>query len=336
MAITHLRSAHAVIVLCDACYSKITHETRMHCPSCILDLCINCFHKNLTKHPMHEYLLIEPLTFYVTDWQAIDDLLFCESLEIYGIGNWQDIAEFLDKSQDEIEQHFCKYYNVQPSKNNKKTIPALSNPNTHEIVSFMPNRGDFDTEIENDFETIFKELNMDSLSENLEEFRIELFDAFCLLQTRRAFYKYHIFEKNLINITILEEKENNYNDLEQRILQRIRPYSQFLCKNDFNKLFIGLCIEEMLRNKISECRRNIKTGFLELEKKRSLFLSDSEREICFFMHLSYKEYLKVKEIIIWDSLKTGYMDLKRAITVLGCNDKKLQIIVDFFKYNEWI
>lgn len=336
MAITHLRSAHSVIILCDSCYTKITLETRMHCPTCILDLCIPCFYSNATDHPPHDYLLIEPLTFSVSDWPAMDDLLLCESLELYGIGNWHDISEFISRPQEAIEKHFCTYFGIEPFLTKVKEIPALSNPNTHEILSFMPGRGDFDTELENDFETIFKELNMDPLQENFDDFKTELFDAFYCLQKRRAFNKFHVFEKNLIAMSTIQTKETSYNDWELRILQRIKPLAQFLSKADFNKFFSGLCIEEVLRIKADEHRRNIKVKFLEHEKNRSVCMSENEKDLCFLMRLSFKEYLRVKEIIVWDALKTGCMDLKRAMAVTGCNDRKLEIIVDFFRSNDWI
>lgn len=336
MAITHLRSAHAVIILCDSCFTKITLETRMHCPTCIIDLCIPCFYSNTTNHPRHDYLLIEPLVFRVTNWPAIDDLLLFEGLELYGIGNWQDISEFINKSQDEIDQHFSTYFDLEPYVHKTDVIPLLSNPNTHEIVSFMPLRGDFDSELENDFETIFKELNIDPFYESLEDFRLELFDAFYFLQKRRAFYKFHIMEKGLFNMFGIQEKEANLIDWEQRILQRVKPMAQFLSKSDFNTFFSGLCIEEKLRILVEEHKKNVKIKFLEHEKKRSLFISDNEKDLCFLMRLSFKEYLKVKEIIVWDAMKTGFMDLKRAMALTGCYDDKLEIVINFFKRNEWI
>lgn len=40
-----------------------------------------------------------------------------------------------------------------------------SQPANHEITGYMPNRWDFETEFENDAETVIKELNFDELEE---------------------------------------------------------------------------------------------------------------------------------------------------------------------------
>ena len=170
-----------------------------------------------------DYHVVNKLNFPLFDlnWTAEEELLMLEGLEKCGFGNWNDIAELIgtDKTKDDVEKHYEKYYLAQkknlppvnailtkrddknrlvmPPKAHKMDIesegkskkkgfnraqsidkrdPATitqvsqlskvpntvvnkdSNASASEIVGYMPLRGDFDFEFDNEAELLLAEL----------------------------------------------------------------------------------------------------------------------------------------------------------------------------------
>jgi len=55
-----------------------------------------------------EYLHV-PL--FCRQWGADEEILLLEGLEMYGMGNWRDIASHVcSKSSNECKEHYFKYY----------------------------------------------------------------------------------------------------------------------------------------------------------------------------------------------------------------------------------
>jgi len=49
--------------------------------------------------------------FLCEDWGADEEQLLLEGLELYGYGNWEDVAEHVTtKTKHECEDHYVKYY----------------------------------------------------------------------------------------------------------------------------------------------------------------------------------------------------------------------------------
>jgi len=49
--------------------------------------------------------------FLSEDWGADEEQLLLEGLELYGYGNWEDVAEHVTtKTKKECEEHYVKYY----------------------------------------------------------------------------------------------------------------------------------------------------------------------------------------------------------------------------------
>lgn len=346
MAITHLKNEKNIIILCDSCFAKITHHTRIQCNDCKVDMCIPCYYDVETprQHAFdHSYRIIEPLDFNLFDktWSALEELLLIEALYSLGISNWQDIADFIGtKTANEIENHFYTIFNL---KNNTKyetkdKNPLYSNPNIHEIVSYMPLRKDFEHEYENDIEYYIKELNNDPLFETpeIKELRSELFNAYQTVMEIRSHRKFIMLEKNMIDFKELQNKEVSLNENELKILNSIKPIASYISKADFNSFFQGLCIENELKNKLESGVKSCSGNSMEYEMKRAELLSKKERDLCNYLRLSFKDYLKIKEIIISEKFKSEYLDIKKIKVLVGCFNEKIDYVFDFFKNNEWV
>ncbi|KAM0686504.1 Transcriptional adapter ada2 [Conglomerata obtusa] len=375
MAITLFKNDKKLIILCDCCYQDITIHSRIQCIECTADFCVPCFYENfpLKKHDSsHAYKAIEPLTFVINDenWTALEELLLFEGIFANGLGNWKDVSDFVGtKGVSEVENHFynicelqaCNLLEIQKDKIpkhsntandnsiqnntscndnqnfNNNYLPSFSNPNFHEIASYMPLRKDFDTEFENEYETIFKEMNNDVLFDNghMKNLRDAIFDSYQNVLKLRSIKKHLVLEKDLLDMKYLQNKENEFDESENEILRNIKPIAPYLSKNDFNKFFKGLCIENALQNG-NDKKLLLKDDFLEYEKKRHHLLSEQERKICNLMKLSYKEYLKIKQNVVEEKIKNGFIDYKKMKSLINCRDFKIESMYKFFKINKWI
>lgn len=346
MAITHLRSEKALLILCDHCFAILTKIKRMQCATCHIDLCIKCFKDGIRirNHDYeHSYRIIDNFQFLMDEnWTAVEEMLFIEALSMLGIANWDDIAEFIGtKTSEEVERFFYIRSIFENSKLNElnELQSIQSNPNVHEVVSFMPFRKDFDVEYENDYESIFKELYNDTslLAEHKKVLQDALFNGFTNLTQIRNFKKHVILDKNLVNLKEFQAFEGTLNDFDKTILNEIKPFSKFLAKDDFNIFFSGLLIEAELKKKITE--GGVKAplnNFLDIEKKRMEFLSNLERNFCYKLRLSYKDYLKIKCKLITKYLENEHIDVEKCKAILNCRDECIYDIFNFFKQNKWI
>jgi len=90
---------------------------RIRCAVCNnFDLCLDCFANGVEIYPhlkTHPYTIQRPHTDHIFEngWQADEELLLLEGIEIYGFGNWYDISEYIGtKSALRCEYHYNRLY----------------------------------------------------------------------------------------------------------------------------------------------------------------------------------------------------------------------------------
>ncbi|KPV71759.1 uncharacterized protein RHOBADRAFT_56380 [Rhodotorula graminis WP1] len=190
---------------CDACSVDITHSVHIRCAEKVgerltcpdFDLCVDCFlhGKSLGPHrATHAYRVISSHSFPIfnKDWGADEELLLIEGAEMYGLGNWADIAEHVGgRTKEECHDHYVATYiqseayplphvdqdfspdDTEPFQQRKKARleelqsrpiplpppkPLASAPTCHEIAGFMPGRLEFEHEYENEAEVLIKDM----------------------------------------------------------------------------------------------------------------------------------------------------------------------------------
>ncbi|PON38112.1 Transcriptional adaptor [Parasponia andersonii] len=156
---------------CNYCNKDITGKIRIKCCTCAdFDLCIECFSvgAEVTPHKSnHPYRVMDNLSFPLIcpDWNADDEILLLEGIEMYGLGNWLDIAEHVGtKSKEQCINHYTNVYMNSPffplpdmthvvGKNRKellamakghseekKGLPMIAELNLKEDSPFSPSR----------------------------------------------------------------------------------------------------------------------------------------------------------------------------------------------------
>ncbi|CAI5484223.1 unnamed protein product [Closterium sp. Yama58-4] len=106
---------------CNYCHRDVTGEVRVKCAACVdFDLCAECFSVGAAVHPhsaSHPYHVMDTMSFPLVheDWTADEEMLLLEALEMYGMGNWGEIAEHVgSKSKTQCHDHYLYDYLLSP------------------------------------------------------------------------------------------------------------------------------------------------------------------------------------------------------------------------------
>ncbi|GMY38129.1 transcriptional adapter ADA2-like isoform X2 [Fagus crenata] len=104
---------------CNYCNKDISGRVRIKCVMCPdFDLCLECFSvgAEVTPHKCnHPCRVMDNLSFPLLcpDWNADEEMLLLEGIEMYGFGNWAEVAEHVGtkrKSQC-IDHYYAVYMN---------------------------------------------------------------------------------------------------------------------------------------------------------------------------------------------------------------------------------
>ncbi|XP_042432352.1 transcriptional adapter ADA2-like isoform X2 [Zingiber officinale] len=105
-----------VLFHCNYCNKDISGKI-IKCTKCPdFDLCVECFSvgAEVTPHKSnHPYRVMDNLSFPLIcpDWNADEEILLLEGIEMYGLGNWAEVAEHVGtKSKAQCIDHYTTSY----------------------------------------------------------------------------------------------------------------------------------------------------------------------------------------------------------------------------------
>ncbi|KAL5540241.1 hypothetical protein UlMin_044481 [Ulmus minor] len=111
----------AALYHCNYCNKDISGKIRIKCFVCPdFDLCLECFSvgAEITPHKSnHLYRVMDNLSFPLLcpDWNADEESLLLEGIEMYGFGNWNEVAEHVGtKSKAQCIDHYNSIYKNSP------------------------------------------------------------------------------------------------------------------------------------------------------------------------------------------------------------------------------
>ncbi|CAL5403338.1 unnamed protein product [Camellia sinensis] len=133
---------------CNYCNKDISGMIRIKCVMCPdFDLCVECFSvgAELTPHKSnHPYRVMDNLSFPLicSDWNADEEILLLEGIEMYGLGNWTEVAEHVGtKSKAQCIDHYNAIYMNSPC----FPLPDLSHvmgKNREELLAMAKEHGE--------------------------------------------------------------------------------------------------------------------------------------------------------------------------------------------------
>jgi len=102
---------------CDSCATDLSDVVRIKCAVCEdFDLCVECFASGveLNDHKSeHAYRVMDTHNYPVlaADWGADEELALLDGIKMYGMGNWEDIADHIGtKTKLQVEEHYLQTY----------------------------------------------------------------------------------------------------------------------------------------------------------------------------------------------------------------------------------
>lgn len=102
---------------CNYCKKDISGTIRIKCNKCPdFDLCVECFSVGveITPHKSnHSYRVIDNLSFPLIhpEWNADEEILLLEGVEMYGLGNWGEVSEHVGtKTKTQCYDHYMATY----------------------------------------------------------------------------------------------------------------------------------------------------------------------------------------------------------------------------------
>ncbi|PIA58229.1 hypothetical protein AQUCO_00500284v1 [Aquilegia coerulea] len=107
---------------CNYCTRDISGKIHVKCAICPdFDLCMECFSvgAEVTPHKSdHPYQVTDDLSFPLLspDWNADEEILLLEAIEMYGLGDWDEIAEHVGtKGKAQCIEHYTSFYLNSPN-----------------------------------------------------------------------------------------------------------------------------------------------------------------------------------------------------------------------------
>lgn len=381
-------------------------------------------------HANHSYFVIDLLNyplFLNCTWRADEEIALLEACRKYGLGNWTEVYKCLPgRSAADCKDHYIERYlnstsfplpeaaslvSVGPdgistfrfsSPPSSAEPPAAAQPDpqqtpsscpaNHVITGYMPLRGDFDVEVENEFEHLVKDLSFgDSQdangvqdSEQERELKIAILRHYCSVLDRREERKAFALKRNFPLLSRLQKNESEFSPEKKALLESHRKFARFLSPGDF-ELFLGdLLLEQQLQRRIRQCQAARKpishfpaangitsdlsgqdfsassagssrsnSPFIDGSAQQKVrrragvpidltdaegveLLSVPEIELCSVLRLLPKVYLTIKEQLLREQSKIGYIKRGHARSIIKIDVNKTSKIYDFFVSAGWI
>jgi transcriptional adapter 2-alpha len=178
---------------CNNCARDISDTVRIRCAVCVeYDLCIDCFSigaETDDHRSNHDYRVLEVVDVDVFEesWTGAEEERLLEALEYYGIGNWSDVSTMIGggKNARYAELHYTRVYlEATPTgiadifrptllprpatqeiqelpEPDPKSLKVMHEYTIDEMSGYMPKRGDFIYEWDNEREEIVADMEIE-------------------------------------------------------------------------------------------------------------------------------------------------------------------------------
>ena len=136
---------------------------------------------------------------------------------------------------------------------NPKVTSAAPSDSINEIVGFMPLRGDFDSEFDNDAELLLAEMEFaeDDTPEEVE-LKYKVLEIYNKRLDQRIKRKQFVIQHGLLNIRKQTTLDRLRTKEEKEIYNALKPFARFSTPEEHEKLISGLLRERELRKRIEE------------------------------------------------------------------------------------
>lgn len=139
---------------------------------------------------------------------------------------------------------------------------ADPNSRLNDIQGYMPLRGDFDVEHDNDAEQVIADIEFKEGEPPAEtELKLKMLEIYNAKLDDRERRKAFLLERGLLNYKKVISAERRRPKEEREILAHMRPFARFLPAKDFDELVAGIITEVRLRKRIEKLKAHRTLGF---------------------------------------------------------------------------
>ncbi|KAG8062630.1 hypothetical protein GUJ93_ZPchr0003g16592 [Zizania palustris] len=283
-------------------------EVRVRGKSAIFP-CFECFSvgAEVTPHRSnHPYRVMDNLSFPLIcpDWNADEEILLLEGIEMYGLGNWTEVAEHVGtKGKAQCIEHYTTAYMNSPcyplpdmshvSGKNRKELLAMAKvqgeskkdghldrsigikkprysadegPSLTELSGYNSKRHEFDPEYDNDAEQALAEMEFkETDSETDRELKLRVLRIYLSRLDERKRRKEFILERNLLFPNPLEKDLTNE---DKEVYHRYKVFMRFLSKEEHEALVRSVIEERKIRRRIQDLQECRSTGCCTLAEAK--------------------------------------------------------------------
>ncbi|CAH1399415.1 unnamed protein product [Nezara viridula] len=297
---------------CTYCLDEI-NGVRVKCVECKdFDLCLQCFSVGAEIGPHkndHSYQFVDPGAIEIfrskNKWTAREELQLLNGIEQYGFGNWEEISQRIEtRTADEVRDEYMAHYvdgNIghctwqpayerraklkdlgigQPQETPNSYLPPLDVSSKEAAqLGYMPQRGDFEREYQNEAESLVSQLNVSSTDEDDLDIALKLVhvDMYMEKLRERARMKEVCRDYQLVSKFFADRKDKHYrrkNSMEQDIEEKLRCVCMFQTADEHDSLVRAIQRQKELEQRLGELLRYRRAGLTRIEE-----LAHYEQEI---------------------------------------------------------
>ncbi|EED96425.1 predicted protein, partial [Thalassiosira pseudonana CCMP1335] len=277
---------------CDYCHADLTRIPRVRCATCPdFDLCLDCL---ATSNHEEMYKVVDDSR--GTPWTAEEDLRLLDGILTCGLGNWPDIAEHVNAGNNgegtpdgvAIGGKTDKRYFIERRAKGmvgyeaKVLPPRLEDVRNYpgsELAGFMPRRGDFDLEWDNEAEHMIADMEFSTEDSKADrDLKVEVIKIFNSKLDEREKRKQFIIDQGLLNYRANQEKMQKLPADERHLIHRMRLFARFHSKEEHEELVQKVLKAKRLRKEIAKLQSYRRLGITSLADAEKYELDKSRRE----------------------------------------------------------
>lgn len=247
-----------------------------------------------------------------SDWTADEELLLLEGIEMVGMGNWKDIAEHVGtKSEKKCEAHYMGAYLRTPDRmprflddpqddsilttpsdasnatsatsaalpSAQASAPLLKPSTVSELAGYMPLRGDFDVEYENEAELIVADMEFSEDDHPTERaLKLEVLSIYNAKLDERARRKAFVVAHGLLDYKRHQSSERRRPKDERELVAQLRPFARYQTPEEHEAFVQGLVTAMRLRKQIVILQEYRKNGVRTLAEAELYDVEKKKRE----------------------------------------------------------
>ncbi|KAL4486176.1 hypothetical protein ABPG72_012229 [Tetrahymena utriculariae] len=150
--------------------------------------------------------------------------------------------------------------------NQQNTANHAQNGNAQDIVGYMPLRGDFDIEYDNDAELLLAEMEFNDDDKETElKMKYKLLEIYNARLDERIKRKKFVIERGLLDLKKQNNLDKERTKEEKEIYNMMKVFSRFSKPEEHERLVQGIIKEKQIRQRIEELKTYRKLGLKTFE-----------------------------------------------------------------------